>query len=69
MDLLTLTEPRKSMRIGKLTSEFWYRLKAHHSLTRNSGWEIRINFRLDDGYKVVHSFKQFMVASAKESTN
>jgi len=51
---------------GKLTSEFWYGLRALHCLTRSGSWEMRIDVRLDNGHTVVHSYKQFMVASAEE---
>ena len=51
---------------GKLTSEFWYGLRALHCLTGHSSWEMRMDIKLADGTKVFLHYEQFQVASAEE---
>jgi len=51
---------------GKLTSEFWYGLKALHCLTGQGGWEMRMDIELANGTNTFLQYEQFKVASAKE---
>ena len=51
---------------GKLTGELWYGLKALHCLTGQSGWEMRMDIKLDNGTNIFLQYKQFKVASAKD---
>ena len=38
---------------GSLTGEFWYGLHPLHCLTNQGQWEMRIDFTLTDGLKVI----------------
>ena len=51
---------------GKLTSEFWYGLKALHCLTGQGGWEMRMNVTLANGTSIIFQYEQFQVASAED---
>jgi len=51
---------------GKLTSEFWYGLKALNCLTGQGSWEMRMDIKLADGANIFLQYEQFKVASAKE---
>ena len=51
---------------GKLSSEFWYGLKALHCLTGQGGWEMRMDVTLVNGTSIIFQYKQFQVASAKD---
>ena len=51
---------------GKLTSEFWYGLRALHCLTGQGGWEMRMDIKLANGTNIFLQYEQFKVASAKD---
>ena len=51
---------------GKLTSEFWYGLRALHCLTGQGGWEMRMDIKLANGTSIILQYEQFIVASAKD---
>ena len=51
---------------GKLTSEFWYGLRALHCLTGQGGWEMRMDIKLANGTSIFLQYEQFKVASAKD---
>ena len=51
---------------GKLTSEFWYELKALHCLTGQGDWEMRMDIKLANGTNIFLQYEQFKVASAKD---
>ena len=54
---------------GKLTSEFWYGLRALHCLIGQGGWEMRMDIKLAKSTNIFLQNEQFKVASAKTSTN
>ena len=49
---------------GKLTSEFWYGLRALHCLTDQGSWEMRMDIKLANGTNIFLQYEQFKVASA-----
>ena len=51
---------------GKLTSEFWYGLRALHCLTGQGGREMRMDIKLANGTNIFLQYEQFKVASAKD---
>ena len=51
---------------GKLTSEFWYGLRALHCLTGQGGWEMRMDIKLTNGTNIFLQYEQFKVTSAKD---
>ena len=51
---------------GDLGTEFWYGLKAMHSLTQSSQWEMRVDFKKEGGIVSYIHYNQFKVASAIE---
>ena len=51
---------------GKLSSEFWYGLKALHCLTGKGGWEMRMDIKLAYGTNIFLQYECFKVASAKD---
>ena len=51
---------------GKLTSEFWYGLRALHCLTGQGGWEMRMDIKLANGTNIFLQYEQFKVSSAKD---
>jgi len=46
---------------GTLTGEFWYGLRALHSLTNEGHWELRIDFERNDGSKDYITYSKFRV--------
>ena len=42
---------------GKLTGEFWYGLKAHHCLTGQGGWEMRMDVTLVNGMSIIFLYE------------
>ena len=51
---------------GDLNGEFWYGLKSMNCLTQTSQWELRIDFKFDNGTKSYLHYKKFKVGSATD---
>ena len=51
---------------GGLCAEFWYGLKAIHDLTKTGQWEMRVDFKKEDGSLSYIHYNQFKVGSASE---
>ena len=51
---------------GDLNGDFWYGLESIHCLTQYGQWEMRVDFKKQDGsYSYIH-YNQFKVGSASE---
>ena len=51
---------------GDLSTDFWYGLEAMHTLTQNGQWEMRVDFKKEDGsWSYIH-YNQFKVGCASE---
>ena len=51
---------------GNINNDFWYGLRLMHFLTQSGQWEMRVDFRKQDGSLSYVHYNQFKVGSASE---